>query len=133
MHYIIVDPIQGMTAAERAYAWSRELYNITAPEATQFDYQFDGHVFGTVTHNDGRVALSVTLDYVIPINPNFDLTKLFALFPDTPQEEKDTIQQLLSSGVTEVTFVETTFSDTVFLTRDEMELDGWFQLQLIEQ
>ena len=53
MSYILIESNDDLTSQERAELITRELYNITAPEAMQHDYQADGTVFGLVEHPDG--------------------------------------------------------------------------------
>ena len=52
MEYLIILPTEELTSKERANLITRELYNVTAPVAKQFDYQVNGKVFQVLAHPD---------------------------------------------------------------------------------
>ena len=65
MSYILIESNDDLTSQERAELITRELYNITAPEAIQHDYQADGTVFGLVKHPDSDDwAMHIQEDWV---------------------------------------------------------------------
>lgn len=125
MNYIIVSAIPGLTAQERAYKWSRELYNITIPDALQVDYQKDGHVLGTVTHADGRVALNYVTDHEIWVHQQVDLTEFFSLFPDIPETEVEAIDFMIKN-TDKITIGEIIPTSETLMTFEQMQEDGWF-------
>jgi hypothetical protein len=96
MGYVIILPLPHLTSEARAYAISRELYNVTVPLLVQEDYQKDGHVFGVVKHPDGiQCALHVDPEYVIPVHPLATLEKLVTLFPEIPETERTALQSFV--------------------------------------
>ena len=74
MSYILIESNDDLTSQERAELITRELYNITAPEAIQHDYQADGTVFGLVKHPDSDDwAMHIQEDWVIYCHDDVDL------------------------------------------------------------
>ena len=125
MHYIIVSEITGMTALERAQKWSRELYNITIPDALQEDYQKDGHVIGTITHPDGRVALNYVTNHEIWVHPQVDLVEFFSLFPDITEAEVEALDYTIKN-VDKIELGQIIPSSETLMTQEMMQEDGWF-------
>ena len=60
---------------------SKELFNLGVP------LNKDGSLFGVITHEDGRTALSFNLDEDILIHPNFNVTKLIELTDYTIEQQ----------------------------------------------
>ena len=126
MSYIITLPNDELTSQERAQLITRELYNITAPEAKQHDYQADGTVFGVIAHPDGdQHALQVDLDFVIYCSPDVDLTRLVAAFPEIPAEEKAGLEALIENN-TSITFGQIIPSTATVRDYQYMVDHGWF-------
>lgn len=126
MSYIITLPNDELTSQERAQLITRELYNITAPEAKQHDYQADGTVFGVIAHPDGdQHALQVDLDFVIYCSPEVDLTRLVSAFPEVPAEEKAGLEALIENN-TSITFGQIIPSTATVRDYQYMVDHGWF-------
>jgi len=126
MSYIITLPNDELTSQERAQLITRELYNITAPEAKQHDYQADGTVFGVIAHPDGdQHALQVDLDFVIYCSPDVDLTRLVSAFPEVPAEEKAGLEALIENN-TSITFGQIIPSTATVRDYQYMVDHGWF-------
>jgi hypothetical protein len=126
MSYIITLPNDELTSQERAQLITRELYNITAPEAKQHDYQADGTVFGVIAHPDGdQHALQVDLDFVIYCSPDVDLTRLVSAFPEVPAEEKAGLEALIENS-TSITFGQIIPSTATVRDYQYMVDHGWF-------
>jgi hypothetical protein len=126
MSYIITLPNDELTSQERAQLITRELYNITAPEAKQHDYQADGTVFGVIAHPDGdQHALQVDLDFVIYCSPDVDLTRLVGAFPEVPAEEKAGLEALIENN-TSITFGQIIPSTATVRDYQYMVDHGWF-------
>ena len=126
MQYIIVLPEGTLTSEKRAKSITRELYNITAPEAKQHDYQADGTVFGVIAHPDGdQHALQVDLDFVIYCSPEVDLTRLVSAFPEVPAEEKAGLEALIENS-TSITFGQIIPSTATVRDYQYMVDHGWF-------
>jgi hypothetical protein len=126
MSYIITLPNDELTSQERAQLITRELYNITAPEAKQHDYQADGTVFGVIAHPDGdQHALQVDLDFVIYCSPEVDLTRLVSAFSEMPAEEKAGLEALIENS-TRITFGQIIPSTATVRDYQYMVDHGWF-------
>lgn len=126
MSYIITLANDELTSQERAQLITRELYNITAPEAKQHDYQADGTVFGVIAHPDGdQHALQVDLDFVIYCSPDVDLTRLVSAFPEVPAKEKAGLEALIENS-TSITFGQIIPSTATVRDYQYMVDNGWF-------
>jgi len=99
MQYIIVRPEGILSSPQRAQFITRELYCITLPLQFQSPDQHDGTVFGIIHHpTDGRAALQVDLDYIIPVHPLVTLERLVSLFPEITDAERMTLMQVIFSS-----------------------------------
>lgn len=124
--YIIVRPEGILTSPQRAQFITRELYCITLPLQFQTPDQHDGTVFGIIHHpTDGRAALQVDLDYVIPVHPLVTLERLVSLFPEITDAERMTLMQVIFSVKA---FPFRHIVPSTVQVRDEayMIADGWF-------
>jgi hypothetical protein len=124
--YIIVRPEGILTSPQRAQFITRELYCITLPLQFQTPDQHDGTVFGVIHHpTDGRAALQVDLDYVIPVHPLVTLERLVSLFPEITDAERMTLMQVIFSSKA---FPFRHIVPSTVTVRDEafMIADGWF-------
>jgi hypothetical protein len=126
MNYIIVRPEGILSSPQRAQFITRELYCITIPLQFQTPDQHDGTVFGIIHHpTDGRAALQVDLDYVIPVHPLVTLERLVSLFPEITDAERMTLMQVIFSVKA---FPFRHIVPSTVQVRDEayMIADGWF-------
>jgi hypothetical protein len=126
MPYIIVRPEGILTSPQRAQFITRELYCITLPLQFQTPDQHDGTVFGIIHHpTDGRAALQVDLDYVIPVHPLVTLERLVSLFPEITDAERMTLMQVIFSSKS---FPFRHIVPSTVTVRDEafMIAEGWF-------
>ena len=124
--FIIVRPEGILTSPQRAQFITRELYCITLPLQFQTPDQHDGTVFGVIHHpTDGRAALQVDLDYVIPVHPLVTLERLVSLFPEITDAERMTLMQVIFSSKA---FPFRHIVPSTVTVRDEayMIADGWF-------
>jgi hypothetical protein len=126
MQFIIVRPEGILTSPQRAQFITRELYCITLPLQFQSPDQHDGTVFGIIHHpTDGRAALQVDLDYVIPVHPLVTLERLVSLFPEITDAERMTLMQVIFSSKA---FPFRHIVPSTVTVRDEafMIAEGWF-------
>jgi hypothetical protein len=126
MQYIIVRPEGILSSPQRAQFITRELYCITLPLQFQSPDQHDGTVFGIIHHpTDGRAALQVDLDYVIPVHPLVTLERLVSLFPEITDAERMTLMQVIFSSKA---FPFRHIVPSTVTVRDEafMIAEGWF-------
>jgi hypothetical protein len=126
MNYIIVRPEGILSSPQRAQFITRELYCITLPLQFQTPDQHDGTVFGIIHHpTDGRAALQVDLDYVIPVHPLVTLERLVSLFPEITDAERMTLMQVIFSSKA---FPFRHIVPSTVTVRDEafMIAEGWF-------
>jgi hypothetical protein len=124
--YIIVRPEGILSSPQRAQFITRELYCITLPLQFQTPDQHDGTVFGVIHHpTDGRAALQVDLDYVIPVHPLVTLERLVSLFPEITDAERMTLMQVIFSVKA---FPFRHIVPSTVQVRDEayMIAEGWF-------
>jgi hypothetical protein len=124
--YIIVRPEGILSSPQRAQFITRELYCITIPLQFQTPDQHDGTVFGVIHHpTDGRAALQVDLDYVIPVHPLVTLERLVSLFPEITDSERMMLMQVIFSSKA---FPFRHIVPTTVTVRDEayMIAEGWF-------
>ena len=126
MNYIIVRPEGILSSSQRAQFITRELYCITLPLQFQTPDQHDGTVFGVIHHpTDGRAALQVDLDYIIPVHPLVTLERLVSLFPEITDAERMTLMQVIFSSKA---FPFRHIVPSTVTVRDEafMIAEGWF-------
>jgi hypothetical protein len=126
MNYIIVRPEGILSSPQRAQFITRELYCITLPLQFQTPHQADGTVFGIIHHpTDGRAALQVDLDYVIPVHPLVTLERLVSLFPEITDAERMMLMQVIFSSKA---FPFRHIVPSTVQVRDEayMIAEGWF-------
>ena len=124
--FIIVRPEGILSSPQRAQFITRELYCITLPLQFQSPDQHDGTVFGIIHHpTDGRAALQVDLDYVIPVHPLVTLERLVSLFPEITDAERMTLMQVIFSSKS---FPFRHIVPSTVTVRDEafMLAEGWF-------
>jgi hypothetical protein len=126
MQYIIVRPEGILSSPQRAQFITRELYCITLPLQFQTPDQHDGTVFGIIHHpTDGRAALQVDLDYIIPVHPLVTLERLVSLFPEITDAERMMLMQVIFSSKS---FPFRHIVPSTVTVRDEafMIAEGWF-------
>jgi hypothetical protein len=126
MQFIIVRPEGILSSPQRAQFITRELYCITLPLQFQTPDQHDGTVFGVIHHpTDGRAALQVDLDYVIPVHPLVTLERLVSLFPEITDAERMMLMQVIFSSKS---FPFRHIVPSTVTVRDEafMIAEGWF-------
>ena len=148
MEFLIILPTEELTSKDRANLITRELYNVTAPEARQQPYKADGIVFPVITHPDnpepivtldpdtgevldittpewGQYALQVDLDFVIYCSPEVDLTRLVGAFPEVPEAEKAALAAFIASSE-KITFGQIIPSTATVRSYEYMVENGWF-------
>jgi len=126
MSYILISANDDLTSQERAELITRELYNITAPEAMQHDYQADGTVFGLVEHPDGgNWAMHIDEDWVIYCHDDVDLARLVGAFPEVPADEVASLSALIESSE-KIEFAQIIPSTATIRDHEYMVDNGWF-------
>jgi len=126
MSYILIESNDDLTSQERAELITRELYNITAPEAMQHDYQADGTVFGLVEHPDGGDwAMHIQADWVIYCHDDVDLARLVGAFPEVPADEVASLSALIESS-DKIEFAQIIPSTATVRDYEYMVDNGWF-------
>lgn len=130
MSYILIESNDDLTSQERAELITRELYNITAPEAMQHDYQADGTVFGLVEHPDGGDwAMHIDEDWLIYCHDDVDLARLVGAFPEVPADEVASLSDLIESS-DKIEFSQIIPSTATIRDYDYMVDNGWFTDQI---
>lgn len=94
---LLIHPIQGMTALQRAEAISAELYAISQPPKLRQPEAATSYLFSWEEMEVG-VVLNGDVEYVIPVHPAKDLEPLVALFPDLTPQEKEQLTQYINSS-----------------------------------
>lgn len=94
---LLIHPIQGMTALQRAEAISAELYAISQPPKLRQPEAATSYLFSWEEIEAG-VVLNGDVDYVIPVHPAKDLAPLVALFPDLSQQEKEQLTAYINNS-----------------------------------
>ena len=125
MQYIIVQPEGILSSPQRAALISRELYCITRPVHLQRPDEAQFNVFGIIHHEDGRAALVVDTDYIIPVHPLATLERLVSLFPELTDTERINLQAYIFNN-DEFPFGAIVPSTTTLRDYDYMMADGWF-------
>lgn len=126
MSYILISANDDHTSQERAELITRELYNITAPEAMQHEYQADGTVFGLVEHPDGGDwAMHIQADWVIYCHDDVDLARLVSAFPEVPADEVASLSALIESS-DKIEFAQIIPSTATVRDYEYMVDNGWF-------
>lgn len=126
MSYILISANDDLTSQERAELITRELYNITAPEAMQHDYQADGTVFGLVEHPDGGDwAMHIQEDWLIYCHDDVDLARLVGAFPEVPADEVASLSVLIESSE-KIEFAQIIPSTATVRDHEYMVDNGWF-------
>ncbi len=126
MSYILISANDDLTSQERAELITRELYNITAPEAMQHDYQADGTVFGLVEHPDGGDwAMHIQADWLIYCHDEVDLARLVGAFPEVPADEVASLSALIESS-DKIEFSQIIPSTATVRDYQYMVDNGWF-------
>lgn len=85
--YIEIAEIPGYTALERAYAISNQLYYLGVPPSVRNPDDVSIMMFD-VEEANGKVYLSVLLEYLVLVHPDNDINALAGLFPTMSPEEK---------------------------------------------
>ncbi len=130
MSYILISANDDHTSQERAELITRELYNITAPEAMQHDYQADGTVFGLVEHPDGGDwAMQIQADWLIYCHDDVDLARLVSAFPEVPADEVASLSALIESS-DKIEFAQIIPSTATVRDHEYMVDNGWFSDQI---
>jgi hypothetical protein len=132
MPYIIVESVEtlpGVTleSYERANLISRELYNLTRPLRFQDESQKTAKVFPVIQHpKDGRGALEVDPEYLIPVHPEATLERLVALFPELTTAEREMLSFFILQ-VPAFPFGVIKPKHTEFRDRAYMVANGWIE------
>jgi len=126
MSYLIILSNDEYTSQERAELITRELYNITAPQAMQHDYQADGTVFSLVKHPEGdEWAMQIQEDFVIYCHDDVDLNRLVGALPEVPAEEVASLRALIESS-DKIDFAQIIPSTATVHDLIYMVDNGWF-------
>ena len=125
--YLPVEPIEGMTSAERAEALNAEVWALIRPAALQVP-QDTKYLYPLTPHPvTGQIAMVGDTEESIYISPDVDLTKLLELLPEVPQAEKDGLVMFIDANRGgSVPFGQLIPSTSTQLTQAEAEALGWF-------
>ena len=120
--------IPGMTSAERAEAIDAEVWALRRPDSVRSPQDITRYYYPRITHpTTGQVAIVGQTDENVKIHPDVDLTKLLALLPEVPQEEKDGLVMFIDANRGgSVPFGQLIPSTSTQLTQVEAEAEGWF-------
>jgi hypothetical protein len=125
--WILILPNEDYTSYNRANLITRELYNITAPEAQQFAYQADGTVFSVLTHPDGvQTALQIDTEFVIDVSSDVNLDVLISAFHELSAEEIAGLRAYIETA-SQITFGNIIPSTATVRDYQYMVDNGWIQ------
>ena len=123
---LLIAPITGYTATERAAALSAELWNICRPLQVRDPAKDTNALFGWVTHPaTGECVLQAYTDHVIRVHPDNNLSTLIALMPNLPLQVQAGLVALIENSQT-ITFGQLLTGQEDILTDAQLEADGWF-------
>jgi hypothetical protein len=125
--YLPVEPVTGMTSAERAEAINAEVWSLVRPDSVKSGSDVTRFYYGTITHpTTDQVAIIGETTEQIPVHNDVDLTNLIALMPEVPQAEKDQLVAYIDAnrGGT-VPFAALIPSSSEQLTEAEADAAGW--------
>ena len=126
--YLPVQPIEGMTSAQRAAAINREVWNLRRPQSLRQPQDVTEFYYPMLTHPDTEeVAIVGDLNELIRIHPEVDLTNLLALLPEVTDSEKATLSNQVDiyRGAS-VPFAALIPSTAEQLTEAQAKANGWF-------
>jgi hypothetical protein len=95
--YILITPIEGKTALERAQDISGELFAITRPAHLREGSDLSNMIF-PIIEQGGNVYLQIILDYIITVHPENDVEPLAALFPHLSEAEKNGLVHVIKNS-----------------------------------
>jgi hypothetical protein len=123
-----VEPLLGMTSAERADAINAETWHLTRPAQYIEPDEITRVYFTQVVHPDtGQVAIHINTEQSVYINHDVDLTELLALLPEVPQAERDGLVMFIEANKGgSVLFGQLIPSTSTQLTEGEAISLGWF-------
>lgn len=123
---LLILPIIGFTALERAMAINAELYAIERPKQLRDEKDVTNYLFNVIKHPEkDECVLVADKKYVVKVDPNADIRQLVLLFPSMSDTEKQVLYDYIKSN-NEFLFENIIPSDAVILTDDEMNFQGWF-------
>ena len=125
--YLPVEPIEGMTSAERAEALDAEVWRLRRPLSVQSPQDITKYYYPRTTHPDtGEVAIIGDTTEQVRIHQDVDLTDLLALLPEVPQAEKDGLVMFIDANKgSSVPFGQLIPSTSTQLTEEEARALGW--------
>lgn len=136
MQYIIVESVEtlpGVTLAsyERAELISRELYCLTRPRHIQSEDQKSDKVFPVIRHpKDGRGAMVIDPQHMIPVHPETTTERLVALFPELSTAERERLSFFILQ-VPAFPFGVLKPSHTEFRDQQYMVDKGWIEEEVL--
>lgn len=129
---LIIAPITGYTATQRAQAISAELFAISRPPQVRSAQDVSAYLFGWLTHpTTGEAILQADTDYVIRVHLQNNLNNLIALMPDLPQQVQAGLVQLIKNSQT-ITFGQLLTGAETILTEQELHTNGWYPEELTQ-
>ena len=133
--YLPVEPIEGMTSAERADAMNRETWNLYRPDSIKNPNDVTRHAFPEITHPEtSQVAIVGQTDEQVYISPEVDLTRMLELLPEVPQVEKDQLVAYVEvSKGSYIPFSTLIPSSSAQLTEAEAIAGGWIEPNVLEE
>ena len=125
--YLPVEPITGMTSAERADAINAEVWSLRRPDSVKHPDDVTRYYYGVEDHPTlGKTAIVADPDELIKIHPDVDLTNLLALMPEVPQAEKGQLVAYINANRGgSVPFSTLVPSSSEQLTEAEADAAGW--------
>lgn len=98
MKYYITEPIEGLSAKQRADLISQELFYISRPKTVRDKKDVSNRLFQTITNPEGRTVIAVPDEnYLIKVHPENDLTVLMLLYPGLNAQEKEGLMAYIRS------------------------------------
>ena len=96
---LLIQPITGYTAEQRAEAISAELFAISRPPKVRQPQDVSAYLFGWIKHPEKDLAvLQADSNYVISVHPENDLSTLQSLFPELTETEKTALAQFIHTS-----------------------------------
>lgn len=96
---LLIQPITGYTAEQRAAAISAELWAISRPPKVRQPQDVSAYLFGWIEHPTQDLAVLQGIDnYIIRVHPENDLSNLVALFPDLSAAERQGLAAFIAAS-----------------------------------
>ena len=125
---IEVKSVAGATPIDSCNGLNEELFNISRPTIVKNQSDVTKYLFGMLEHpTTGQACLrGVDEEYMLFVNESVDLTALLNYFPAVDESEVTALSLYIEANKgTKIRFGNIIPSTTVFITDEEISLQGW--------